>query len=193
MLSSWYWRVSRLESQNQKIFLADFKSQDFSFLKGCSHYYQWMDVGKGIEEITNVLQARQQGMDSSNDFRIVAIDELASYLNSIEKKEAEKTKLQIASLLMLGRSFNIHVLVSQQRPDASYFAAGARDNFNVIISLGNPSKEAKQMFAFDDDLPPVHKLGSGYMLTNNTDLKAIQVPKIKNMDKLHAAIKRAVE
>lgn len=108
------------------------------------------------------------------------------------KKSAEAAKAKLATLLMLGRSFNVHVLISQQRPDAEYFSK-ARDNFNVVIALGNLSKEAVNMFSgFDKDaMEPVSSIGSGYILTNGT-MKSIQVPQVKSMEKVERYIRRAL-
>ena len=71
----------------------------------------------------------------------------------------------MATLLMLGRSFNVHILVSQQRADASYFNT-ARDNFSVVIGLGNLSKESISMIFQDykEDILPDRQQGTGYML-----------------------------
>lgn len=94
---------------------------------------------------------------------------------------------------MLGRSFHVHVIVSQQRADAVYFNA-ARDNFNLIIGLSNLSEESKNMLfhEYKEQMLPDRKQGTGYMLTNGTDLTAIVVPKINNMQKLHNTIKQGV-
>ena len=112
---------------------------------------------------------------------------------NLDKKKAEDEKRKLASLLMLGRSFNVHVLISQQRVDASYFNA-ARDNFNLVIALGNLSEEGKEMMfrEFKDQMKPDRKQGTGYMLTNGTDFIPVLVPSISNMERLHHYIKQAV-
>ncbi len=120
-------------------------------------------------------------------------DEWASYLLNLDKKKAEEEKKKLATLLMLGRSFNIHVLISQQRVDASYFNT-ARDNFNLVIALGNLSSEGKEMMfhEFKDEMKPDRKQGTGYMITNGTDFCSISVPLISNTDRLNDFIQRAV-
>lgn len=86
------------------------------------------------------------------------------------------------------------MFVSQQRVDASYFNA-ARDNFNLVIALGNLSAEGKEMMfrEFKDQMKPDRKQGTGYMLTNGTDLTSIVVPTISDMSRLNNYIKMAVE
>ncbi len=93
---------------------------------------------------------------------------------------------------MLGRSFRVHVIISQQRADAAYFNT-ARDNFNLVVGLGNLSEESKNMLfhEFKIEIHPNRKQGTGYLVTNGTNLTAIQVPTISNMKKLQATSKMA--
>lgn len=80
---------------------------------------------------------------------------------------------------MLSRSFNIHVLASQQRGDAEFFGT-ARDNFGVVVALGNLSPQSRDMFfsGYKEDLEEVNGVGAGYMSINRGKPIAIQVPQI---------------
>lgn len=173
--------------------LCDFKADDFTFLRGCDRYYEFTDCKQGLDDFYNSFLARQQGNNLDRSFSILVFDEWASFLANLGKKEAEEAKRKLSTLLMLGRSFNCHILVSQQRADAQYFST-ARDNFNTIIALGNISKESAAMFGFNrDSMQPVRQLGGGYMLTNGTDLQEIQVPSIRDPAKLNRAIQTLVK
>ncbi|WP_306569137.1 type IV secretory system conjugative DNA transfer family protein [Faecalispora jeddahensis] len=174
--------------------VADFKADDFTFLRGCSRYYEFTDCKQGLDDFYNSFLARQQGNNLDRSFSMLVFDEWASFLlNHLDKREAEEAKRKLSTLLMLGRSFNCHILVSQQRADAQYFST-ARDNFNTIIALGNISKESAAMFGFNrDSMQPVRQLGGGYMLTNGTDLQEIQVPSIRDPAKLNRAIQTLVK
>lgn len=175
-----------------KVTVCDFKADDFQFLRGCQHYYALTDCLQGLDDFYNAFLARQQGNSADRSFRLLVFDEWASFLNFLEKKEAETAKKQLATLLMLGRSFNCHVLIAQQRADAEYFGK-ARDNFSVVVALGNISKEAAAMFGFSrDEMKSVSGIGSGYMLTNGTDLTRIQVPTVRRPERLEAAIRAVV-
>ncbi len=124
---------------------------------------------------------------------VLFYDEFGAYCNSLDKKVAEDEKKKLATLAMLGRSFRMHILISMQRADASYFNS-SRDNFNLVIGLGNLSEESKNMLfhEYKDDMLPDRKQGTGYMLTNGTALTAVQVPTISNMTKLESFIKQGV-
>ncbi len=185
-------RISKLLPSAAAVTVCDFKADDFTFLRGCSRYYEFAACKQGLEDFYDAFLARQQGNNLDRSFSMLILDEWASFLQQ-EKNKAEEAKRKLSTLLMLGRSFNCHILVSQQRADAQYFST-ARDNFNTIIALGNISKESAAMFGFDrGSMQPVHQIGGGYMLTNGTDLQEIQVPSIRDPAKLNRAIQTLVK
>lgn len=176
---------------NVELFLLDYKGDDdFSFLKNRQHFYRFSECKEGLESFYNKFLQRQSGEDKNRHMLILFFDEWASFLNSLDKREIEEEKKKLATLLMLGRSFRVHVIISQQRCDASYFST-ARDNFNIVIGLGNLSEESKQMFfhEFKDQMKSNRTQGTGYMLTNGTNFTAVRVPTITDFNKLHNLIK----
>lgn len=181
-----------LHIPDASVTLCDFKADDFSFLKGMSSYYEFTNCTEGLDRFYQAFTMRQTGEDRSRSFRLLLFDEWASYLNTLDKKDAESARTKLSSLLMLGRSFNFHVLISQQRADAEYFSK-ARDNFGVVIALGNISKESAAMFSFDrDKMESVSEIGSGYMLVNGSKLRAIKVPAVRDVAKLERYIRKTV-
>lgn len=181
--------------KDSEVIVSDAKGDaDFLALSNCKNFYRFMESSKGLDEIYRRLLERQKGNDSSRNMVVGFWDEWVAYLNMQDKKQAEEEKRKMANILMLGRSFNIHVIISQQRADAQYFAT-ARDNLNVVIGLGNLSTESKEMMfrEYRHEMLPDRKRGTGYMLTNGTDLKSVYVPRVRDMDKLHRAIKEAVD
>lgn len=183
-----------LYTDNAEIFVCDFKGDDdFSFLKECKNYYRFTECADGLTEFYTRFTNRQQGQDTSRSMLVLFFDEWASYLNFQDKKQAETEKKKLSNLLMLGRSFNVHVIISQQRADAQYFST-ARDNLNLVVGLGNLSEESKEMLFHEHrkDMLSNHNRGTGYMLTNGTDLQSVYVPQVNNIDKLNHMIKKAV-
>ena len=183
-----------LYADKAEIFVCDFKGDDdFSFLKGCENYYRFTECADGLAQFYTRFTNRQQGTDTSRNMLVLFFDEWASYLNFQDKKQSETEKKKLSNLLMLGRSFNVHVIISQQRADAQYFST-ARDNLNLVVGLGNLSEESKEMLfhEYRKDMLSVHNRGTGYMLTNGTDLHSVYVPLVNDTDKLNHMIKKAV-
>lgn len=179
------------EMPDAQVTVCDFKHDDFRFLDGLKHYYSFLSCSDGLESFFREFQTRQNGECNSRSFRLLVFDEWASYLNTIsDKKTIEAEKMKLATLLMLGRSYRFHILVSQQRFDtATSFISGARDQFSFVVALGNISKEAAQMFGFDKDaMIPAHGVGAGHALIHGAEQISIQVPTVQDFCKLDKAI-----
>lgn len=128
-----------------QIYACDAKGDDdFTFLNGGERFWRFMDCGKGLARFYDRLRARQSGEDKTRNMLVLFFDEWSAFCSALDKKAQEDAKRQLASLLMLGRSFQLHVIVSQQRGDAEYFST-ARDNFSFVVGLGNLSEESKRM------------------------------------------------
>ena len=94
------------------LFVCDFKGDDdFAFLEGTDHFYRFLDCEKGLSDFYDRFEQRQSGKDEERSFLLLFIDEWASYILNLDKKKAEEEKKKLAMLLMLGRSFNVHVLI----------------------------------------------------------------------------------
>lgn len=182
-----------LHLPDAQVTICDFKADDFKFLSGCPRYYSFEACSEGLDGFHTEFLKRQKGEDASRSFKLLMFDEWASYVNNLDKKTAEEERKRLSTLLMLGRSFNIHVLVSQQRADAKYFET-ARDNFSLVLALGNISAESRDMFfhGFKEQIKPNRYRGTGYLLINGAELKSIQIPSISNMEKLECFIKQTV-
>lgn len=180
-----------LHISDSEIYLCDFKGDDeFEYLSECSRFYRFMDCNDGLDKFYERFIKRQQRKDKARNMLVLFFDEWASFINSLDKKASEEAKKKLSNLLMMGRSFNVHVIVSQQRADATYFNT-ARDNFNLVIGLGNLSEESKNMLfhEFKEDMTPTQNQGTGYMIESGCKLTEIQVPKVKNKQKLKTTIK----
>ncbi len=174
---------------DSELFICDFKSdQDFEFLSGKQNFYRFDQCFTGLNKALEILRNRQMKVSSDSHFVMLVFDEWASFINSLDKKQAEQAKQDLSILLMLGRSFNIHVLISQQRLDASYFAS-ARDNFSVVIGMGVLSKESVDMMFHDykDIIDRNKSQGTGSIILGN-QFKNIIVPQVRNQSKLETSI-----
>lgn len=186
-------RLAAKRAPHAKLTVCDYKADDFRFLEGCSRYYAFDRSIDGLNSFYCDFQERQSGTDKSRGMRLLVFDEWAAFLAMLEKKEASEMQKKLATLLMLGRSFNTHVLISVQRADSEYFAK-SRDNLsNKVIAMGNISKESAAMFGFErENMMPCTQAGQGHVLTNGTDLQPIIVPTINRPELLERTIKKAV-
>jgi len=177
---------------HSELIIADFKGTEFTYLQGYENYFAFEKSSEAINKIYKRLLNRQSQLEPIDTPIFLYIDELASLLNYLSKKESEQIKQIIANILMLGRSLGINLILSQQRLDASFFGTGARENISVLILLGNCSKEVKSMFFKDCELINNKSRGTGVMLLNQAELFHIKVPQVRNISRLQDYIKSAV-
>lgn len=173
--------------------ICDYKGdQDFDFLKEEERFYRFDRCQEGLNRFyESFLETQQTGTKTGMHFFV--FDEWASFLINLDKKEAEDARKKLSALLMLGRSFGYHVILSQQRLDAEYFGK-TRDNFSVVLVLGNPSKEVQEMFFHDfkEQISHDRRQGTGYMLINGAAFRKIVVPGITSMERINRSIEAGI-
>ncbi|MCI7517454.1 MAG: hypothetical protein MSE70_10545, partial [Streptococcus sp.] len=127
---------SILQNSDADFYFADFKNGgDYQFALNSGHL---TDMQSAIDNACYALSARQAGLPDRYPY-ITVLDEYPSFILSLESKERKTYQFKMATLLNLGRAFEIHVWVVTQRPGAELFANGSRDNFNCRIVMGSPS------------------------------------------------------
>jgi len=191
-LKIWLGRISKYIPDSELI-LCDYKSDaDFVFADSFQNFYRFNDCMNGLKYALQTLQDRQQEITASRHLVILVFDEWASFVSNLPKKDADQAKSDLATLLMLGRSFNVQVIISQQRVDAVYFNS-SRDNFSVVIGMGALSKESVNMMytEYKDAINPNKSQGHGSMIMGN-QLHEIIVPYVSDVNKLHSTILTAI-
>lgn len=187
--------AARLASRvpHARAYVCDFKNADWAFLEGRNHYYSYLDCVRGLDEFHEAFTARQMGVDPSREPLFLIFDEWQAFCSTLPKPQLAEAQKKLAAVMMLGRSFGVgHINIAQDAYAQNY--GNARSNFQVAILMGNISKEAAGMFGLDrKDLSPVYGPGAGHMLVNGVDLHQIQVPTIREMSPLQAAICQIVE
>ncbi|MFR0612727.1 hypothetical protein ACLUW2_09740 [Limosilactobacillus balticus] len=165
-----------LQNPNIEFEFADFKNWgdwDFAGL-------ELRDMNDVIDDACMVLQTRQGWHQAYYDPYVFVLDEYPSFLLSLEKNDLKKYQSAVARLLMLGRAYNLHVVILAQRPDASLFVHGARDNFGFRLALGGLSGEAKRMIFPNDVLPPEwlnNKPGVGLLYREGLGVRRVKLPR----------------
>lgn len=167
--------------RDAEIYLAAYKPrcEDFSNIMESPHFGDYGQFQEVFNRFYDRFVERLNGSDRTRHMLLLFIDEWVGFLNSLNKKEQDQTIDRMGQIVMLGRSLNVQAILAMQRPDAVFFRNGARDNFNLIIGMGNMSSDGKRMiFPSDyiDQLEPVAEIGTGYALVGGYNLSRIRVP-----------------
>ncbi|HFI0710646.1 TPA: type IV secretory system conjugative DNA transfer family protein [Streptococcus suis] len=181
-----------------KLIICDYKGDnDFNQLDGFAYCYRYQRVKDGFLTFYKRLTDRQSGSDISRNPIYLYFDEWASFILSVasaDKKEADKLKMKMTEILQLARSFNMHVICSLQRAEASYFINGSRDNFPIRIGLSRLSDESRRQLFPDipKELYEPMKQGQGWVQTDDKPYPfQIIVPQM-NTDEVDSIISSAL-
>lgn len=167
--------------QDCEIFLLTFKHRDDDFptLREGKHFASYARFGELFEEFYHRFLARLEGRDPTRNLLLLVADEWAGFLLSLDKKEQERILAMMGQILMMGRSMNVQAIVALQRPDAIFFRYGARDNFGLIVALGNLSSDGNRMvFSTDysEMIQPCIEIGDGHALIGGSEFYQIKIP-----------------
>lgn len=185
--------LKQLLDEDVCLFLIDPKnSEDFAFLKDYKYYYSADNCFQGFKDYYNIFTQARKTMQASKRYVLVC-DEYPAFilqlkaLDTLNKTKMASEILSINSeLLMLGRGVGkgFGVWTICQRPQATVFQEGSRDNYMVSINLGRLSKETKQMLFSDEDIPEdvIFEKGEGLLLADGKALTEVKFPFIRNIE-----------
>ena len=191
--------LKQLLDEDICLFLLDPKnSEDFKFLEGYKYYYSADNCYEGFKDYYEVFTQARKTMKSDKR-HVLVCDEYPALILQLKAQDGlNKTKyaseiLSINSeLLMLGRGVakGFGVWTICQRPQATVFQEGSRDNYMVSINLGRLSKETKQMLFSDEEIPEgvVYGKGEGVMLADGKSLTEVKFPYIRNIEEWKQSI-----
>ncbi|MGM0122903.1 hypothetical protein IGI37_000269 [Enterococcus sp. AZ194] len=182
-------KISKYEP-DATLIICDYKGDDdFIQFVTSSNCFRYDQVTEGLDIFYQAFKRRQEGTDKSRTPKYLFFDEWTAYLTNSEKKKQESEKKKLATLLLLSRSFNLHIIVAVQRMDAKNFEQ-SRDNFVIKVALATLSAESKRMVFPDEESKSIipKSRGKGYLLLDGKELTPVIVPKIRNKEKLDNAI-----
>lgn len=182
-----------LSKEQCDIWCLDFKnSGEYDFMKGKKHFYTGNNCINGIEQYYSLFQEVKNKETVLEKRQILIMDEYPAfilYLTHADKKLAEIIKQRIAEILLMGRSMLMGLWVTCQRPDASLFNNGVRENFMVLITFCKISPETKRMLYADETIPDrIYQKGEGVILIDGMELRELKIPFIKGVSYLEQEI-----
>lgn len=164
-----------------EVFLATYKprTDDFPFLSESPHFADFRACDRLFQTFVSRFEARLDGADPSRDPLFLVFDEWAGFLLSLGKKEQDAILSEAGRMLMLGRSMGIHLVIAMQRPDMTFFKNGARDNFSLVVAMGNLSSDGQRMVFSSDyisKIQPCTEIGEGHCQIGGSEFYKIRVP-----------------
>ena len=188
-LSVCWYLYNMLHTKESLCFIADYKGgEEYELFDSSSSYFSGEDAIALIHQFYDFFSiVREKKIKLAKHYTLV-IEEYFGLLTALQmkdKKKAAELMNKVGEILAVGRGLNFGIILVVQRPDAQLFSAGARENFQCIISFGRTSNDAFRMLGFSSELEenPTSAYDSGQALCLVDGQEApfeIIVPLIKN-------------
>lgn len=192
-LSARYYLYQILHNRESYVCMADYKAgEEYEALEGSPSYasgenaFQMLDT---FYQFFNEVRKKRIRLKKHYTLFIEEWSGLLTYAENQSKKQKTDIMAKIGEILAVGRGLNIGIILCMQRADASYFSAGTRDQFQVVISFGRCSAEQFRMLGFHGELeenPTAnYKSGQALVLVDGQEaIREITVPWILNEKEL---------
>ena len=110
-------------------------------------------VNDSLSRSVNLIYDRQRKLfeNPSISFKhhVIVIDELLAISSSTNKQIRDSFFSLLNQIALLGRATSVHLLTCSQRYDHNTLPVACREQFNLMIQLGNINKKTTQ-FLFPD-------------------------------------------
>ncbi len=136
-------------------------AQKLSIADSPSFYYGER-VLDGLENAVATLDTIKMNPDGK--IRVYVLDEMITFLERLDRKQSDRAKSLLSTLVFEGREYGFKVILAGQSSHAERFSAGVRDSLTSKFFFGTPSESEKRMlFPSDVGLMDAHNsIGEGY-------------------------------
>lgn len=197
-----YYIYNMLVSNESRVFISDYKSgEEYELLEGSPAYASGETAIQMIMDFYDFFtEIRNNHIKLKHHYSLV-IEEyfgLLVYASNISKTLKSELMSKIGEMLAVSRGLNLGIILTIQRADSSNFSAGAREQFQCVISFGRCSAEQFKMLGYSNELDAnptnTYKAGQALALIDNQDsIHEIIVPWITNPDKMCISIRKYLD
>lgn len=197
----WYlWQM--LHTMESICYLADYKAgEEYEAFEGSHSYASGKDAVQMILDFYDFFTEIRNNRIRLEEHYTLFIEEyfgLLTYAETQSKKLKTELMAKIGEILAVGRGLNIGIVLCIQRADSSNFSAGAREQFQCVLSFGRCSGEQFRMLGYSGELEenPTgnYTAGQALCLIDGQDgVQEIIVPWIRNPDEMCRQIRKSLD
>lgn len=188
-LSALWYIHNMISTDESRVYIADYKAgEEYSVFEGSDSYASGYDAVELIDSFYSFFKAVRENRIRLKHHYTLVIEEYSGLLTWVEtqdKKLKSHIMVEVGEMLAVARGLNLGLLVLIQRADASFFTAGAREQFQCVLSFGRCSTEQFRMLGYSGELeenPTAgYKAGQALALIDGQEtVQEIIVPFITN-------------
>lgn len=110
---------------------------------------------------------------------LLVIDEFASLVSGMDKKQRAEFEDMIAIIVQKGRQLSMGIWVLMQQARSELISTNIRENLATKVCMGNPSVESARMMFGTSDVPVVNGIGVGLYSFEGGKVQRFEAPKFE--------------
>lgn len=118
-------------------------------------------------------------LDLGAEPALLVIDEYASLVAGMDKKQRAEFDAMISIIAQKGRQLSMFVWLITQQPRSETIPTNIRENLVNKICMGNPSAESAKMMFGTSDVPVVNGIGVGLYSLDGTTVQTFEAPRFE--------------
>ena len=118
-------------------------------------------------------------LDLEAEPALLVIDEYASLVAGMDKKQRAEFEAMVAIIAQKGRQLSMGIFVLMQKPLAELIPTNVREQLVNRICMGNPSAQSAEMMFGTRDVPIVNGVGAGLYSIDGTTVQTFEAPRFE--------------
>ncbi len=118
-------------------------------------------------------------LDLGAEPALLVIDEYASLVAGMDKKQRAEFEDMIAIIVQKGRQLSMGVWILMQQARSELISTNVREQLVNRVCMGNPTAESAKMMFGTSDVPLVNGIGVGLYSLDGTTVKTFEAPKFE--------------
>lgn len=185
-----------INGQHPDLYLIDPKQSDLyilckqTFMNSLRYGHTNADAFRIVREFKVELDRRQAEysekakigstmLDLEAEPALLVIDEYASLVAGMDKKQRAEFEAMVAIIAQKGRQLSMGIFVLMQKPLAELIPTNVREQLVNRICMGNPSAQSAEMMFGTRDVPIVNGVGAGLYSVDGTTVQTFEAPRFE--------------
>ena len=185
-----------INGQHPDLYLIDPKQSDLyilckqTFMNSLRYGHSNADAFRIVKEFKAELDCRQAEysekakigstmLDLEAEPALLVIDEYASLVAGMDKKQRAEFEAMVAIIAQKGRQLSMGIFVLMQKPLAELIPTNVREQLVNRICMGNPSAQSAEMMFGTRDVPIVNGVGAGLYSIDGTTVQTFEAPRFE--------------
>lgn len=185
-----------INGQHPDLYLIDPKQSDLyilckqTFMPSLRYGHTNADAFRIVRDFKAELDLRQAEysekatigstmLDLGAEPALLVIDEYASLVAGMDKKQRAEFEDMIAIIVQKGRQLSMGVWILMQQARSELISTNVREQLVNRVCMGNPTAESAKMMFGTSDVPLVNGIGVGLYSLDGTTVKTFEAPKFE--------------